>query len=72
MMCKYCVGFDDDSQTSILTCNQQAFLDTYGFDIDINGIGELTLYASIGRAEGGNIGRVKINYCPMCGRKLPE
>lgn len=69
-MCKYCVGFDDESQTSIIACDQQAFLGTYGFDIDINDKGELLLYASIDRGEGETIGKAEINYCPMCGRKL--
>ena len=69
-MCEYCVGFNDENQKSIMMCDQQGFLDTYGFDIDINDKGELLLYASIGRSEGETIGRVKIGFCPMCGRKL--
>lgn len=62
-MCEYC-----ENGKNIELSNDSA--KSYWFIIPRNG--QAGLYCKMGESEHGNAYGIKINHCPMCGRKLTE
>lgn len=63
-MCEYCecgvplvTGKTDDIGVAIILIHKRSFLNAYGYDI---------------HGPGSNGILCRINFCPMCGRKLME
>lgn len=85
-MCKYCcdVGKDlyKEDRTGKEICSKRfrinSNLDGKGrlewlTGVDVNENGELDVYVLDGKGSFCvDLAKKRINYCPMCGRKLPE
>ena len=72
--CIYCdVDFDYDCTDVIIKDEIPVFPADGSFDIEIETYisrGELVLGSSLPRSDFMTLKKVKINYCPICGRKL--
>lgn len=62
-MCEYCGNGKNIELSS-------DFTKSYWFIIQKNG--QARLYCKMGESKYGNSYGIKINHCPMCGRKLTE
>lgn len=72
-MCEYCkrneLG-DADGDEFIRVSLDMPLKEKLELSIDLTAKGELLLFGNYTSGDGDALGKVKINYCPMCGRKL--
>lgn len=72
-MCRYCkvdeLG-DADGDEFIHASLDMPLKEKFEISIDLTAKGELLLYGNYEEGEGDALGKLKIKYCPICGRKL--
>lgn len=69
MMCNYCADTENESFEQLVYVEKNGLFDKVYFQAVIRD-NELIIYANRFGGNDGVLGKKKINFCPMCGRKL--
>ena len=70
--CPYCHNKTGKKHYTLLECHYYANDDNYvEATVDINS-NDKTMSLIVGDYYGDNTDEIKINYCPICGRKLSD